>query len=196
MKSSIRAALAVGALALASSQAIASTYYDNTTTSFSLGANGAPENYVGNIDVGGVDTWTINLTNAAGVTIDITTSQGVGQINPQDIPTAILMLPNITQVDLLDASNNVVGSGAATYALTTLFGQSTLASSVSFAVNSLLLPGAYSLKIYGDDGAAYSGTISAVPLPAAAWLFGSALLGLGALRRKQKAGDNSEMAAA
>ena len=36
--------------------------------------------------------------------------------------------------------------------------------------------------------------VSAVPLPAAAWLFGSALLGLGALRRKQKAG-NSEMAA-
>lgn len=38
--------------------------------------------------------------------------------------------------------------------------------------------------------------ISAVPLPAAAWLFGSALLGLGALRRKQKAGVNTGMAAA
>jgi len=35
--------------------------------------------------------------------------------------------------------------------------------------------------------------VSAVPLPAAAWLFGSALLGFGALRRKQKAGS-SEMA--
>ena len=30
-----------------------------------------------------------------------------------------------------------------------------------------------------------SSTVSAVPLPAAAWLFGSAVLGLGALRRKQ-----------
>ncbi len=30
-----------------------------------------------------------------------------------------------------------------------------------------------------------SGTISSVPLPAAAWLFGSALLGLGALKRKK-----------
>jgi hypothetical protein len=58
------------------------------------------------------------------------------------------------------------------------------------------MPGTYSLKIYGDDGAAYSGTISAVPLPAAAWLFGSALLGLGAMRRKQKAAAKSEMALA
>jgi hypothetical protein len=42
------------------------------------------------------------------------------------------------------------------------------------------------------DNHAYS--VSPVPLPAAAWLFGSALMGLGALRRKQKAGDKSEMA--
>ena len=39
-------------------------------------------------------------------------------------------------------------------------------------------------------------SVNAVPLPAAAWLFGSAVLGLGALRRKQKAGDKSEMALA
>lgn len=31
-----------------------------------------------------------------------------------------------------------------------------------------------------------SGNVSAVPVPAAAWLFGSALFGAGALRRKQK----------
>jgi hypothetical protein len=35
-------------------------------------------------------------------------------------------------------------------------------------------------------------SLSAVPLPAAAWLFGSALMGFGVLRRKQKAGS-SEM---
>ena len=46
---------------------------------------------------------------------------------------------------------------------------------------------------FETDNHAYS--VSAVPLPAAAWLFGSALLGLGALRRKQKAGA-SEMALA
>jgi hypothetical protein len=32
-----------------------------------------------------------------------------------------------------------------------------------------------------------SGQVSAVPIPAAAWLFGSALAGLGWLRRKQTA---------
>jgi hypothetical protein len=55
----------------------------------------------------------------------------------------------------------------------------------------------YVLKMASSGLGAGEGStsqISAVPLPAAAWLFGSALLGLGALRRKQKAG-NSEMAA-
>jgi hypothetical protein len=196
MKSSIRTALAVGALALASSQAFASTYYDNVTTSFNLGVGaGLQENYVGVVNVGGFDTWTINLLAPAGLTVDITTSQDTGEVNPYNVANAIALLDNITHVDLLDGSNNIVGGADAVYSLAN-FGQlSTLTSFVNFSVGTLLLPGAYTLKIYGDDGAAYSGTISAVPLPAAAWLFGSALLGLGALRRKQKAG-NSEMALA
>ena len=40
----------------------------------------------------------------------------------------------------------------------------------------------------GSGGVSYDGTTlsaSAVPVPAAAWLFGSALLGLGVVRRKQ-----------
>ena len=197
MKSSIRTALAVGALALASSQAFASTYYDNVTTSFNLGVGaGLQENYVGAVNVGGFDTWTINLLAPAGLTVDITTSQDTGEVNPYNVASAIALLKNISHVDLLDGSNNIVGGADAVYSLAN-FGQlSTLTSFVNFSVGTLLLPGAYTLKIYGDDGAAYSGTISAVPLPAAAWLFGSALLGLGALRRKQKAGTNSEMALA
>ena len=195
MKSSIRAALAVGALALASSQAFASTYYDNVTTSFNLGVGaGLQENYVGNVDVGGLDTWAISLLAPAGLTVDITTSQDTGVINPQDLATAIAQLDNITHVDLVDGSNNIVGGANAVYSLTNFGGLSTLTSFVNFSVGTLLMPGTYYLKISGDDGAAYSGTISAVPLPAAAWLFGSALLGLGALRRKQKA--NAEMAVA
>lgn len=196
MKSSIRAALAVGVLALASSQAFASTYYDNVTTSFNLGVGaGLQENYVGVVNAGGIDTWTINLMGPAGLTVDITTSQDTGVINPQDVGTAIAMLDNITRVDLLDSSNNVVGGANAVYSLANFGSLSTLTSFVNFSVGTLLMPGTYYLKISGDDGAAYSGTISAVPLPAAAWLFGSALLGFGALRRKQKAG-NSEMAVA
>jgi hypothetical protein len=146
--------------------------------------------------VGGIDSWTINLLGPAGLTVDITTSQDTGAINPQDVGTAIASLKNITRVDLLDSSNNVVGGANAVYSLANFGTLSTLTSFVNFSIGTLLLPGAYTLKIYGDDGAAYSGTISAVPLPAAAWLFGSALLGLGAMRRKQKAGAGSELAAA
>lgn len=191
MKSSLRAALVLGALALASTQASASTYYDNMTTSFSLGTS-SPANYVGAVNSGGIDLWTINLTHAAGLTVDITTSQDTGFVNPQDIPTAVGLLDNITRVELLDSSNTVLGGANAVYSLANFGSLSTLTSFVNFSIGSLLMPGAYTLKIYGDDGAAYSGTVSAVPLPAAAWLFGSALMGFGALRRKQK----SELAAA
>lgn len=47
----------------------------------------------------------------------------------------------------------------------------------------------YVLRIVGDatpDGGAAT-TVSSVPVPAAAWLFGSALFGAGALRRKSGA---------
>jgi hypothetical protein len=37
-----------------------------------------------------------------------------------------------------------------------------------------------------DDGA-LTGTVSAVPIPAAVWLFGSALAGLGWMRRRKTA---------
>jgi hypothetical protein len=66
---------------------------------------------------------------------------------------------------------------------------------VAWHLTSIALPGEYVLKMSTDGAKGSNSQISAVPLPAAAWLFGSALLGLGALRRKQKAG-NSEMAAA
>jgi len=175
----------------------ASTYYDNVTSSFNLGVGvGAAENYVGNINLGGVDTWTINLLAPAGLTVDITTSQDTGTITPQDVGTAVAMLDNISHVDLVDSSNVIVGGANANYSLAN-FGQlSTLTSFVNFSVGALLMPGTYYLKIYGDNGAAYSGTISAVPLPAAALLFGSVLLGAGALRRKLATGEKLEMAAA
>ena len=47
--------------------------------------------------------------------------------------------------------------------------------------------GAYVLKIDGSgDRALYDIRISAIPLPAAAWLFGSVLLGAGALRYRRR----------
>ena len=57
-------------------------------------------------------------------------------------------------------------------------------------LNTLSITGAgvYVFQVLLDptpDGSA-GGVVSAVPVPAAAWLFGSALFGAGALRRKQK----------
>jgi hypothetical protein len=197
VRNSFKKMVLAGALVGFSVAASASTYYDNVTSSFNLGVGaGLQENYVGNVNVGGLDSWTINLLAPAGLTVDITTSQDTGIVNPQDLPTAIATLANITRVDLVNSSNVVVGGANAVYALTNFGDLSTLTSFVNFSVGSLLMPGAYTLKIYGDDGAAYSGTISAVPLPAAAWLFGSALLGLGAMRRKQKGAVKSEIALA
>jgi hypothetical protein len=195
VSNSIKMVLA-GALLGFSVASSASTFYDNTTTSFNLGVGaGKQENYVGSINVGGVDTWAITLLAEAGLTVDITTSQDTGIINPQDVGTAVTMLDNITRVELLDSSNNVLGGANAVYSLANFGDLSTLTSFVNFSVGTLLMPGTYSLKIYGDDGAAYSGTVSAVPLPGAALLFGSALLGMAGLRRKQAAGK-IEMAAA
>jgi len=68
------------------------------------------------------------------------------------------------------------------------------------AVFRALSAGTYFLKLSfaNGDATAYGAStqVSAVPLPGAALLFGSALMGLGALRRKQKAGEKSEIAAA
>jgi len=174
-----------GALLCSSMAASAATYYDNVTTSFNLGVGaGMQENYVGEVNAVGYDLWNVNLLGPAGLTVDITTSQDIGEINPVDVGTAVATLLNISRVELLDAGNNVVGGANASYSLTTFGSLSTLTSTVSFAVNTLLLPGIYTLKVIGDAGSAYSGTVSAVPLPGAALLFGSALLGVGALRRK------------
>jgi len=87
-----------------------------------------------------------------------------------------------------------LGSVVDSWVFTDLLGSGTLTHLTSLAANTQ-----YVLEMLASGtGAADHSTsqISAVPLPAAAWLFGSALLGLGALRRKQKAGTDSEMALA
>jgi len=51
-----------------------------------------------------------------------------------------------------------------------------------------LVAGSYSLVVTGDvlaNGGAYTGTLTAVPLPPSAILFGTALFGIGALRRRK-----------
>jgi hypothetical protein len=175
---------------------MASTVYDNTTTTFSIAPTNS-QNYAGTIDGVGFDLWTINLTRTAGLMVDVTTAQDTGLINPQDMATALSTLDNITHVDLLDGSMNILGGADAVYSLINYpGGTSSLTSSVFFSVAQQLMPGTYYLKVLGDVGTAYSGTVSAVPLPGAALLFGTALLGAGVIGRKKLAGKQVEAMAA
>ena len=76
-----------------------------------------------------------------------------------------------------------------------VWGTTVAAANVTYTVlNPILLgPGSYVLQIRGDAtgafGGSYSGVLNltAVPVPAAVWLFGSALGGLGLLKRRRVA---------
>jgi hypothetical protein len=76
-----------------------------------------------------------------------------------------------------------------------VWGTTVAAANVTYTVlNPILLgPGSYVLQIRGDAtgafGGSYSGVLNltAIPVPAAVWLFGSALGGLGLLKRRRVA---------
>lgn len=171
MKSSIRAALAVGALALAASQASASTV---------------------NLASGGTYT-AFDTPIPASVTINV----GAGVTGAKFLLEDTIN-DGFTVLYQLYASDHTTTVGSS-FTFTDL--GDTAVNLAQTAVYRALNPGQqYFLDMIFTNATAtafgITTNISAVPLPAAAWLFGSALLGLGALRRKQKAGDNSEMAAA
>lgn len=169
MKSSVRAALVAGALVLASAHASAS--------SVTLSANG---NY-----------YAADFLPPSPATVTITVG---GSVTGAVFKLADTLVDGYTvDYQLYDSGMNAVG---ASWTMTDL--GDTALNLAQAGVYRALSTGTYYLEyaFANGDPLAYGVTtqISAVPLPAAAWLFGSALLGLGALRRKQKAG-NSEMAA-
>jgi hypothetical protein len=182
MKSSIRAALAVGALALASSQAIASTVpVFNGMTPASVGTT----NLGGGVFNPSYDELVVTGPGSVGVVTTLIDSSPEVQTVSYWIYADLNPLLGATTIGgLIDSWSYVdfLGTGTQSH-LTWLVASGTQ----------------YVLKMASSGSLAGEGStsqISAVPLPAAAWLFGSAVLGLGALRRKQKAGAKSEMALA
>ena len=188
MKSSIHAALALGALALVSTQASASSIsvYDGMTPvevgTSKLSPTLDPNHYELSVSTAGMLTRLIDT-------------------DPDKDP-----VPSWT-VHYEIYKDNLGGAGYS-YTLSDLIDSFTFTDATYSASNPspwhltpIVTTGEYVLKMWTSDGLGNRATsstseISAVPLPAAAWLFGSAVLGFGALRRKQKAGEKSEMAAA
>lgn len=181
MKSSIHAALAVGALALASSQASASSInvYSGMSPVTVLTSAAAP----------GLDPnhFELNVSTIGMLTRLVDT-------DPDSDPLASWTVSYEIWTD------SMVGAGYSLGALVDSFSFTDAIFSASnpsaWHLTSIALPGEYVLKIATDGANSSTSQISAVPLPAAAWLFGSAVLGFGALRRKQKASTKSEMAVA
>ena len=179
MKSSTRAALAVGALALASSQAFASSIpvYNGmspvTVQTSSLGS--FDPNY-----------YELNVTATGMLTRLVDT-------DPDSDPVPSWTVYYNIYEDGLAGDGYSLGTLIDSFTFTD--GSYSAASPSAWHLTSIALAGEYVLEMTTGGANSSTSQISAVPLPAAAWLFGSALLGLGALRRKQKAGS-SEMAVA
>ncbi len=104
------------------------------------------------------DTGTFTLTDAGSINVSLGDSE---------LTAGFINILNVSQFSVTDPLN------------TQLFSTGNLVD--SHFILSGLSAGTYTLQFTGDAegvfGGAYDVTVSAVPLPAAAWLFGSALLG-------------------
>lgn len=109
-------------------------------------------------------------------------------------PTAFDMPTTITLLNVFPSNGTVVwdiyedlnaAAGSANYG--SLLASGTIGgANPTSAVYTFLASSNYVLK-FSTQAIGAINSISSVPVPAAAWLFGSALFGAGALRRKQQA---------
>lgn len=132
-----------------------------------VGIGGGPQFFGGTINEGQDNVW-VNLSGSEGtLTAEVTGYVGTGM--------SLFSWDGGASVGTLIA--NAVHTGT-----TALGGE-------VFSLSSFLAAGSYLLQVYGDNGTVYAGTVSAVPLPGAAILFATALLGAGVVGRKKKQAD-------
>jgi hypothetical protein len=133
------------------------------------------------------DDYIFNITSAAG-TNSVTSTINLGTLEVTNLQARLYALPGAFN------PNTVPGGGCPGGCLAS-WSSTVTAANVTYTVLNYtgpLAPGSYVLEIRGDavgaNGGSYSGVLNlqAVPVPAAAWLFGSAVAGLGWLRRRAR----------
>ncbi|RFA29354.1 hypothetical protein CAI21_09800 [Alkalilimnicola ehrlichii] len=143
-----------------------------------LGIGGDSVNFAGKLNDGTTDYWLLNVAGSQGTATNYTTTYNTAG----------------AAVDLFhwDSSTNELGSLIASGVETGAGG----GGAVEFTLQAFLAAGSYVLRITGDQGTSYAGTVSAVPLPGAAILFASALFGAGVLGRRRLASQKLNAVAA
>lgn len=172
----------VGAAMMLPLASVASTL--SPVGNLNLTLNGPTQSFGGVLDTNGEAAWglTVNNTGNAGAS-----AVSLQYTFPSYFPTLYLLglslFEDTNTNGLLDTgTDNLIASTGLSYVpiLT--------ANGLSGGVQ-------YFLGLTGTAGKSYSGEANAVPLPAAALLFGSALLGAGALGRKRNAEKGEAIAA-
>jgi hypothetical protein len=130
---------------------------------------------VGTITNGTANVSGFQFTNGTLSTTGTLTAQQAGGVNGSFVNQTGKTANIGSAADLYYFSRNNAGTGAAATGLTLLYANATAAASIILAAN-------------GDVTYTLAGApVSAIPVPAAAWLLGSGLLGIGGMIRRRKA---------
>jgi hypothetical protein len=187
MKKKLLTLLAVGMLCAVNANA-ANWVYDGTITNcpdLCLGQGGAVGNAVTgsiDLDMGAPESgYAFNLATD-GFNFDITISTGVINLNSSSPDYLGFSTPTLISTD--PGGNFLSGTIVADISAAVLGAPAFLTIDLSGGSLSIDAFGVGGIPVVGTDG---SFTPQVVPLPAAAWLFGSALLGLMGVARRKRA---------